>query len=132
MYIEVVAAILFFQNKVLAFQRKASSDPVLSLKYEFPGGKIKKNEKQVDALKRELREELSINVKKLNFFYSNKFKYPKYEVKMYFYKSILMDLNFTLNVHESYKLLSVNDLNTVSWLNADYPVIKLMKKKFIH
>ena len=59
MTIDVVAAIIFYNNKVLAAQRAFSLDKDISLKFEFPGGKINKSETKINALKRELQEELS-------------------------------------------------------------------------
>ena len=35
---DVVAAIIFYNNKILALQRAYSLDKEISLKFEFPGG----------------------------------------------------------------------------------------------
>ena len=59
---QVVAAIIFYNNKVVVTQRQLSKDPNFSFKYEFPGGKVEKKEALLNALKRELREELDIDV----------------------------------------------------------------------
>ena len=127
---KVVAAIIFFNKKILAAQRKHSENIEISLKYEFPGGKIKKYEKKTLALKRELREELNININYLDFYFYNTFKYSDIEVKLYFYLCKLESLNIKLNVHESYKFLAVKELRKVQWLAADYPVIKKLEKDF--
>ena len=130
MEIEVVAAIIFYKKKILATQRKFSKNNDISLKYEFPGGKIKKNENKENALKRELYEELNLKVSKLKSFFSNSFKYKDVSVNLYFYTCTLKNLLIKLNVHESYKLLSVKDLRSVEWLAADYLVISKLEKEY--
>ena len=60
--IEVVAAIIYFENKILCVQRPKNKLSYISEKFEFPGGKIEKGETKMDALKRELYEELNIDV----------------------------------------------------------------------
>ena len=61
----VVAALILRGNEtgmeVLICQRKA--DQPMSLKWEFPGGKIEEGEQPRDALRRELEEELGILAK---------------------------------------------------------------------
>ena len=47
--LDVVAAILIYEKSILAFKRGYSKDQNLSLKYEFPGGKVKKNEGLISA-----------------------------------------------------------------------------------
>ena len=70
MQISVVAAIIFYQNKLLITRRQKSGNQDLSLKYEFPGGKVKKNERLKEALKRELKEETGLeNVQKWELTY---------------------------------------------------------------
>ena len=58
--IEVVAAVIVFENRLLAFQRGASKYSYVANKFEFPGGKIKGNETQTYSLIRELKEELNL------------------------------------------------------------------------
>ncbi len=57
---EVAAAILKRDNKILICQRKRGGR--YALKWEFPGGKFEKNETNDQCLRRELREELSIEI----------------------------------------------------------------------
>ena len=123
MSIDVVAAIIFHDDKILAAQRPISKDEEISLKYEFPGGKVNKNENKINALKRELQEELNIKVEKLNYYFSSEHHYKKIKVKLYFYKCKLLKLPIELRVHKSLKLLSLNQLRTVDWLAGDYAVI---------
>lgn len=57
--IEVVAAIIKKNNKILATRRGYGE---FINKWEFPGGKIEPNESQKEALTREIKEELNIDI----------------------------------------------------------------------
>ena len=56
----VVGGLIYQNEKILICQRKEEGDH--PLKWEFPGGKLKDSENNKEALKRELKEELNINV----------------------------------------------------------------------
>jgi A/G-specific adenine glycosylase len=58
---DVAVGIIWDKNKLLITKRK--EDGLLGGLWEFPGGKIKKNESIKSAIKREIKEELSINIK---------------------------------------------------------------------
>ena len=58
--IKVVAGLILQNNKLLICQRPKFKDH--PLKWEFPGGKIKNNETNEEALIREINEEQSINI----------------------------------------------------------------------
>ena len=58
--IRVVAAQIERDGRYLITQRKPSSS--LPLLWEFPGGRVEENESDEAALKRELREEMDIDV----------------------------------------------------------------------
>ena len=127
MSIDVVAAIIFYNNKIVAAQRAFSLDEEISLKFEFPGGKINKNETQINALKRELEEELNIKVEKFDYYFSSKHDYKKKIIKLYFYKCKIIKLPIELRVHRRLKLLSLSELRTVDWLAGDYAVIEKLE-----
>src|SRR5690349_18215059 len=55
----IVAAVMVKDGKVLICQRKANQE--FPFKWEFPGGKIEKDEETTAALRRELKEELDID-----------------------------------------------------------------------
>lgn len=58
--IEVVAGLIVSNERVLVCQRSAEAR--FPLKWEFPGGKVEPGEAPAEALRRELREELAIEV----------------------------------------------------------------------
>ena len=53
-------AILQSNNRILICQRRRGSS--YELRWEFPGGKLEPGESITDCLKRELREELSLDI----------------------------------------------------------------------
>ncbi|MDH4070268.1 MAG: (deoxy)nucleoside triphosphate pyrophosphohydrolase [Ignavibacteria bacterium] len=70
---EVAVGILIRNNRILVCQRKETSR--YPLKWEFPGGKLEKDETAVDALKRELKEELGIDAEIGNEFHRQEWQY---------------------------------------------------------
>ena len=58
--INVVAAVIKKKDYYLILKRNRNKH--LSLKWEFPGGKVEKNETFIEALSREIKEELNINI----------------------------------------------------------------------
>ena len=131
MSLEVVAAIIFFENKILVTQRKFHKNPAFSYKYEFPGGKVENNEDKISALKRELMEELNLEITSFKHFASYNYSYDINEIKLNFFLSNVTKLKITLKVHESFKLVTVKQLSQLDWLAADYEVIKMLQSKYL-
>ena len=130
MSLEVVAAIIFFENKVLVTQRKFHKNSAFSYKFEFPGGKVEKNEDKITALKRELMEELNLEITSFKHFASYNYSYDIDKIKLNFFLSNVTELKITLKVHESYKLVTVKELSQLDWLAADYEVIRMLQSKY--
>lgn len=125
--LEVVAGIIKYDGKILCTQRDLDKHGYVSYMWEFPGGKIEPNETQVDALKRELMEELNMNVSVDNFFCTTTYTYPTLEIKMHCYICNTTKPTVDLNVHKAYKWLNISDLKSLNWAFADREVVdKLM------
>ena len=73
--VNVVAAIIKHQNKILIAQRGYGEFKGM---YEFPGGKIEKGETQSHALKRELKEEMNADIEVESFFYHVHYQYDHF------------------------------------------------------
>ena len=131
MSLEVVAAIIFFENKILVTQRKFHKNPALSYKFEFPGGKVENNEDKITALRRELLEELNLELTNFKHFASYDYSYEVDKIKLHFFLSNIKELRLLLKVHEAYKLVTVKKLSKLDWLAADYQVIEMLQNKYL-
>ena len=121
--IEVVAAVIQFENKILCVQRGKSKYDYISEKFEFPGGKIELGESQEEALNRELFEELNIEAEIKSHFLTIDHKYPDFELKMHSYICEVKTKELKLNEHIAQEWLSVNELHKLDWAAADVPIV---------
>jgi len=121
--IEVVAAIIEHEDKILCVQRAQSKLDYISKKFEFPGGKIEKGETKTEALRRELIEELNIYPKINDLFLTVTHQYPDFELTMHSYICKLDSKKLTLNEHISSNWLKINELNSLDWAAADIPIV---------
>ena len=122
--IKVVAAIIYFENKILCVQRPQNKLSYISEKFEFPGGKIEQGETQKEALKRELFEELNIITNIKSFFMTVVHEYPDFELTMHSFICEVKTKEMNLNEHISLEWLSINELNKLDWAEADIPIVK--------
>jgi|TARA_B110000444_G_scaffold95931_1_gene90865 8-oxo-dGTP diphosphatase len=120
--IKVVGGIIVNKNKILVAQRSIQKEH--PLKWEFPGGKIKVNENPIDALKREIKEELSVDVKKYKFLLDYEYDYQDIKkIHLYFYK-IDEYIGKVRNIeHNQLLWIQYNDLEKLDFLDGDRMII---------
>lgn len=121
--IEVVAAIIKKENKILATKRGYGE--FINM-WEFPGGKIESGETNEAALIREIKEELDADIKIDEFALTVEYTYPTFHLTMHCYICSLKD-TITLLEHNDAKWLEKNEFNAVNWLPADIEVIDFLK-----
>jgi len=126
--IPVTATILIKDNKILIAQRKDSD--VLACKWEFPGGKIEIDETPEECLKRELKEELNIDVSVNAFFTESIHSYPDFKIRLIAYLVTWDTGNLIVKDHEKVEWVSVKDLDRFDFAEADKPIVLKLKKEF--
>ena len=121
--IEVVAAIIRKDDKIFATQRGYGD---FKDWWEFPGGKMEVGETPEEALKREIREELSTEISVDEFLCTVEYDYPQFHLTMHCYLCSLLTEALHLNEHEAAKWLSKYELESVKWLPADLEVVEAL------
>ena len=127
--VEVVAAVITFNNKFLCVQRGESKFDYISKKFEFPGGKIEKGESKIDALKREIFEELNIDIEIISEFITVNHLYPDFGLIMHSYICSVNTMTVKLNEHLDSKWLKLDELHVLDWAAADVPIVDALLNK---
>ena len=96
----VCGTILNESNEVFICQRKAEKS--LGGFWEFPGGKLEDNEIEEDCLKRELMEELGMQVVNLRFFNSHVFDYKTFNINLISYLCDITSAEYLLHDHDKF------------------------------
>ena len=122
--IEVVAAIIRKEGKIFATQRGYGEWKDW---WEFPGGKMEPGETPEEALKREIREELSAEIRVDELLCTVEYDYPKFHLTLHCYLCSLVREALHLNEHEAARWLANDELDSVKWLPADLEVIEKIK-----
>ncbi len=123
----VVGGLIFQNKKILICQRKEEGDH--PLKWEFPGGKLKDNENNQEALKRELKEELGIEIYEMILFDEYLYEYKKLSknLKLVFFQIFQFGGEIQNNVHQQLKWIEISKLGDYDFLEGDFKIIdKLM------
>ena len=118
--IEVVAAIIVKEKKVFATQRGYGE---FKDGWEFPGGKIELGESSEEALVREIREELDVDIKVGRLLETVEYDYPRFHLTMHCFICELLSEEIILKEHEDAKWLAEEELDSVDWLPADVSLI---------
>lgn len=120
--LKVICAIIYFKEKVLVVQR--SEKMTLPLKWEFPGGKLELNESEEDCIKREITEELNIEISLLKRLTPSFFDYPNLSIELIPFIANYANGEIILNEHKQYLLLEQQELINLDWADADLPILK--------
>ena len=124
--LEVVAAIIQDGDRVFATQRGYGDWKDW---WEFPGGKLEAGESPEEALVREIKEELSADIRVGKLLYTLEWDYPSFHLTMHCYMCSLLTDALHLNEHEAARWLRADELRSVQWLPADDQLLPLIEKE---
>ena len=119
--IEVVAAIIYKDEAYFATQRGYGEFEGM---WEFPGGKIEPGESSESALKREIQEELGIDITINKFLCTTDYDYPSFHLTMHCYLCSIMSGEIELREHKSARWLTTELIDSVEWLPADKGIVE--------
>lgn len=124
--INVVAAIIRDGEKVFATQRGYGE---FKGGWEFPGGKIETGETLEEALIREIKEELNVDIKVGNNLGSIEYDYPTFHLSMNTFLCEIIKGEIVLLEHDDARWVTINDLRSVDWLPADNILIENIEEE---
>jgi len=109
------------ENEILCALRS----PVMSIpnRWEFPGGKVEKDEDIFSALEREIKEELGCEIKANELFHENTHEYDTFIIKLICIKAKVIKGTPTASEHSKLTWLNRENLDSLKWAPADIPAV---------
>lgn len=116
-------------GEILIGQRPEGKD--LAGLWEFPGGKLEKDETIEDCIKREIKEELSVDVEVFRHLLDVKKEYEHGCFMLCVYEAKIVDIqNLCPNVHQDLKWVKVDELRNYEYPVADIDIIDYLEENF--
>jgi 8-oxo-dGTP diphosphatase len=119
----VVGAAIVREGRLLAARR--SAPPAVAGGWEFPGGKVEPGESEVDALVRECREELGVEVRIGALLGTVT---PAEFVLRVYRAALVAGEPRPLQDHDELRWLAAHELADVPWLPADLPLLPAIRE----
>jgi len=124
---DVTAGIIWKRNRFLITLRPPRG--LLGGLWEFPGGKKEKGESLQDCLKREIREELDIDIEVKDLFTTVKHAYTHFRITLHVFHCIWQRGKPKTIVCDDFRWVNINDLDRFAFPAADRNVILKLKEK---
>ena len=121
---DAVAAIIIKDDKYFIAQRNRNKH--MGLSWEFPGGKVEEGESFEIALKREIEEELNIEINIKNKLGEENYQDDKINVKLHYFICSHYNGEIILNEHENSAWVTKNDFKNYNFAEGDSDIINLL------
>jgi 8-oxo-dGTP diphosphatase len=123
--IQVAAAVIDSGDLYLITRRKAGTH--LAGLWEFPGGKCEEGESLKDCLRREVREELGIEITDPVPFQTVRHDYPEKSVELHFFRCTIKAGTAQVLGCDDLKWVTAKELATFEFPPADRTLVKALQ-----
>lgn len=123
---QVVCAVVLHEGKVLCVQKGRTRYDYISFKWEFPGGKVEVGESPSEAIKRELLEELSLEVRILRRLGESDYSYPDFDITLEAFLCETDNCDYRLKEHQSDCWKPLSSLRELDWCAADVSIVDMV------
>ncbi|TGL57001.1 (deoxy)nucleoside triphosphate pyrophosphohydrolase [Leptospira kemamanensis] len=125
--ISVVAAVIQHNDLYLCVRRGPAKYDYIANKWEFPGGKVEPEETKEDAIKREIQEELKMEIMISTFLMTVSHVYPDFHLTMDTFLCNTFSKDLTLTEHQDFLWLPKDKLSHLDWAAADKPIVSKLE-----
>lgn len=126
--LHVVAVALIQESPRRLFVARRGPDKRHGGLWELPGGQVEAGESETDALRREIREELSIDVVLCGRLGEATVSAGSMDVRMAVHAAEAWDGEIRLVDHDAFRWLTVDALASVQWAPADIPHLPALRR----
>ena len=123
--VRVVAAVIRREDRIFA---TAKGYGEFKGQWEFPGGKIETGESPKQALAREIREELDVEIQVGDLIETIEYDYPTFHLSMDCFWAEIISGEIVLKEAEKAKWLTKETIDSVNWLPADITLVNKLKE----
>ena len=122
---DVAVSVIEYKNKILITKRLNKN--FLPGLWEFPGGKIEKNETAIQTIIREVKEETNLTVSNPIFLGNIKHKYSHFGVNISLFISFPKSIK-SLNLSQEYRWIKMKDILNYPLPKANHKMLDILKK----
>lgn len=125
--IKVTCGLIFSEDNIFLCRR--NQEKSLGGYWEFPGGKVERNEAFETCLERELQEELNMEVEVIRHFRTIHHDYEEFSIELISFLCDFKNATFSLKDHDAYEWVDPKTLLDWNLAPADIPIAKAIVEK---
>lgn len=124
--VRVSAAVIHKEGAILATRRAKGTFKGF---WEFPGGKREEGESGEEAIIREIKEELDVDINVEKFLTTIEYQYPEFFLVMDVYIATISKGEVILIEHDDARWLGLDELELFKWLPADKKILEMLQMR---